>query len=306
MNEMSVFIGGLDRSGKTYLRFALNATPDLLISKRTNLWTSVYKRFGRLEHEENLAACLAALAKNKHILALQPEFDAVREEFRKGARTYARLFEIIHQQAVRKSQKKSWGDQTEFLERYAPIILEAYPSAKFIQMIRDPRDRYEAILTKRNKPQFLGVATARWLYSAALAKNHQAQFPGRYLVIRYEDLVSEPEKTIRIVCDFLGIEFDVAMVLMDHVARFSGAEGSELRSTPLSTKYIGRFQQVLTSGQIAFIQAFSKPLMKRFGYSLVATQLPWPKRIKNHLTVWPANLLFMLGWHALHMLGRDK
>ena len=306
MSEMSVFIGGLDRSGKTYMRFALTASPDFIISKRANLWTRYYKKFGSLENDDHLAACLAALAQNKHILDLQPDFELIRKEFKMGAPTYARLFEIIHEQAVRQSKKKYWGDQTELLEKYAPIILDAYPSAKFIHMIRDPRDRYEAILNKSNRPQFLGVATARWLYSAALARNNQAKFPGRYLVIRYEDLVSEPEKTIQAVCKFLEVEYDLAMVKMEHVARFSDDEPFEHRSSPLSTDYIGRFQQFLKPGQITFIQSFSKALMKRFGYSLVTTNTPWQERLKYHLTLWPANILYMFGWQTLNLVGRGR
>ena len=306
MSKMSVFIGGLDRSGKTYMRFALTASPDFIISKRTNLWTRYYKKFGSLENIDNLTSCLAAMAKNKHILDLQPDFEFIRKEFQIGAPTYARLFEIIHEQARRQSHKKYWGDQTELLEKYAPIILDAYPFAKFIHLIRDPRDQYEAILNKSNKPQFLGVATARWMYSATLAKNNQTKFPGRYLVIRYEDLVSEPEKTIQAVCEFLEVEYDLAMVKMEHVARFSDDEPFEPRSSPLSTKYIGRFQQSLMPGQIAYIQSFSKSLMKIFGYPLVKTHTPWQERLKNHLILWPANLLFMFGWQMLNLVGRGR
>lgn len=307
MSEMCVFIGGLDRSGKTYMRFALTANPDFVISKRTNLWTRYYKKFGSLANDRHLTACLTDLAKNKHILALQPDFELVRKEFKMGPPTYARLFEIIHQQAGRESKKKYWGDQTELIEKYAPDILEAYPFAKFIQMIRDPRDRYEAILNKSNKPQYLGVATARWLYSAALAKKNQTKFPGRYLVIRYEDLVSQPEQTIRAVCEFLGVEYDLAMVKMEHVARFSEYESEEVqRSGPLSTKYIGRFQQSLNPGQIAFIQSFSKPLMNWFGYPLVSIQVPWQEKLKTLLALWPANLFYMFGWHTLNLVRRGK
>ena len=304
MRGSSVFIGGLDRSGKTYMRFALTATPDFLISKRTNLWTRYYNKFGPLDDEKNLKNCLTTLAKNKHILALQPDFDIIQREFQLGALTYARLFEIIHQQAARQSQKKYWGDQTELLEKYASTIIATYPSAKFIHMIRDPRDRYEAILTKSGRPQSLGVATARWLYSATLAKQNQARYPSRYQVIRYEDMVSEPEETLKTVCEFLRVAYDPAMIKMEHVSRFSeDDETSEPHySSPLSTKYIGRHQAFLKPGQIGFIQTFSKPLMNWFGYPLVSTQVPRQERI----TVWPANLFFMFGWKTLNLVGRGR
>jgi len=109
------------------------------------------------------------------------------------------------------------------------------------------------------------------------------------------------------VCNFLGVDYDISMVKLEHVARFSDHELSEgHRSSPLSASYIGRFQQSLTPGQIAFIQSFSKPLMKWFGYSLVSTKTPWHERLIDHLTLWPANLLSLFGWQTLNLVGRGR
>jgi len=170
MNETCVFVGGLDRSGKTYMRFMLESHPDFIFSKRTNMWTRYYKKFGSLDQGENFQRCLDAMAKNKHIQALEPDFGQIRADWQKGPWSYPRLFELIHTQYMARHKKNIWGDQTEFLERYAPQILQAYPGAKFIHLLRDPRDRYEAILNKSVKRHSPGIATARWLLSASLAK----------------------------------------------------------------------------------------------------------------------------------------
>lgn len=301
MNTNPVFIGGLDRSGKTYMRFMLESHSGFIFSKRTNLWPKYYQKYGSLETQENLNHCLDALAKNKHILALESDFDLVRNEFLAGKKTYERLFEIIHHQFAIKLDKRFWGDQTEFLERYAVQILSAYPNAKFIQMIRDPRDRFHAILEKGVKKHGIGVATSRWLSSAALGKKHQTKYPDRYKVIRYETMVTHPHSTMNEICSFLGVEYEPAMVEMKDTPRFLNKNNFETDQniSPLSTEYIGKFQKYLSIDQIEFIQNLCKEKMHWLEYPLLSTSFNMAERIKYKFLFWPANILKMYGWQMI-------
>jgi hypothetical protein len=301
MKTNPVFIGGLDRSGKTYMRFMLESHSEFIFSKRTNLWPKYYQKYGQLEIQENLDRCLDALAKNKHILALEPDYDLVRNEFLAGEKTYERLFEIIHQQYAIKQNKRFWGDQTEFLERYATHIMSAYPNAKFIQMIRDPRDRFHAILEKSVKKHGIGVATSRWLSSAALGKKYQAKYPDQYKVIRYETMVIQPQSTMKEICSFLGVKYEPAMIELKDIPRFmnKGSIDKMPKISPLSTDYIGKFQKYLSFDQIEFIQNLCKEEMTWLDYPLIPTKFEWTERIKYKLLFWPANTLKMIGWQIV-------
>ena len=301
MKTNPVFIGGLDRSGKTYMRFMLESHSEFIFSKRTNLWPKYYQKYGQLEIQENLDRCLDALAKNKHILALEPDYDLVRNEFLAGEKTYERLFEIIHQQYAVKQNKRFWGDQTEFLERYATHILSAYPNAKFIQMIRDPRDRFHAILEKSVKKHGIGVATSRWLSSAALGKKYQAKYPDQYKVIRYETMVTQPQSTMKEICSFLGVKYEPAMIELKDIPRFmnKGSIDKMPKISPLSTDYIGKFQKYLSLDQIEFIQNLCKEEMTWLDYPLLPTKFKLTERIKYTLLFWPANTLKMIGWQIV-------
>ncbi|MEJ2486897.1 MAG: sulfotransferase [Anaerolineales bacterium] len=301
MKTNPVFIGGLDRSGKTYMRFMLESHSEFIFSKRTNLWPKYYQKYGQLEIQENLDRCLDALAKNKHILALELDYDLVRNEFLAGEKTYERLFEIIHQQYAVKQNKPFWGDQTEFLERYATHIMSAYPNAKFIQMIRDPRDRFHAILEKSVKKHGIGVATSRWLSSAALGKKYQAKYPDQYKVIRYETMVTQPQSTMKEICSFLGVKYEPAMIELKDIPRFmnKGSIDKMPKISPLSTDYIGKFQKYLSFDQIEFIQNLCKEEMTWLDYPLLPTKFKWTERIKYTLLFWPANTLKMIGWQIV-------
>ena len=304
MTSTPIFIGGLDRSGKTYMRFMLESHPGIIFSKRTNLWPKYYQKFGSLGKEQNLERCLIALAKNKHILALSPDFENLKSEFRQGTRSYERLFELIHRQFAERKEKKFWGDQTEFLEYYAPILLQTYPAAKFIQMIRDPRDRYAAIQKKPASKQGLGIATARWLNSANLAQKNMDQFIDRYLVVRYETLVSDPAETISMVCNFLGVEYMPSMIQLDQIPRFENQSSQDDSASPITNKFIGQFRNDLTQGQIAFIEFFSRQPMSQLQYQLVDSSENGRQRGTEYFQTWMFNLIQMLGWRVWTQLRR--
>lgn len=305
MSCKSVFIGGLDRTGKTYLRFMLESHPEIIFSKRTSLWPKYYKKYGSLEKEEQLENLLIALAKNKHVMALSPNFQRLKVDFKQGHHSYERLFELIHLQYAEKNSRKFWGDQSEYLESYASIILQAYPYAKFIHLIRDPRDRFAAILDKPKNRQGMGIATARWFNSAKLAQKNQTAFPNRYQVLRYETMVSSPEKTAINICNFLGLEYETSMLRLDKIPRFKHQTASDDQYfSPITNQYVGAFKNQLSQSQIMFIEKFTEKLMNEFQYQLAESKKTNNQSIAEYIKTWPINLLQMFGWKLITQEGR--
>src|SRR5690606_19411988 len=130
-----------------------------------------------------------------HVQYLNPDPARIRREFWQGEPTYARLFALLHEHYAEQQGKARWGDQTGLLECYADLLFAADPRAKMIQMIRDPRDRYAASLIRSPEGKGrAGGATARWLRSVRLAERNRRRYPDRYMVVRYESLVTQPEE----------------------------------------------------------------------------------------------------------------
>lgn len=291
-----IFIGGLERSGKTYMRMLLAGHPRLTFSCRTNLWTSHFARHGDLAQPANLKRCLAALMKSKHIRALGLDPARLERELGAGPVTYGRLFALIHEHHAEAIGKARWGDQTEFIEQHADDIFAAYPDARMIHMLRDPRDRYEAMLHKSHRRVGLGVAAARWRTSATLAQRNQGKYPGRYKVIRYEDMASHPQTTLHETCEFLGEDFLPEMLTMQAEARFEGLTRDAEDGGPLTAQYIGRYRLGLGARDIAYIQKQVGGLMSAFGYALEPIQFSWRERLRFHLLDETVNSLEGLGW----------
>jgi sulfotransferase family protein len=267
-----IFIGGLDNSGKTALRLSLSAHPRIAMTRRSYMWTRIYGCYGDLGQESNFEDCLAAMLKLKDVRALKPEPERIRREFWQGEQTYGRLFALLHEHFAERLGKPRWGEQEAHIEEYADAIFAAYPSAKVIHMLRDPRNRYNEILLT-NPPRFrpgrVGVNTKDWLKSAQLARHNQCQYPQDYRVFHYEDLVSRPEEILRQVCAFIEEDYTPSMVTLDGAIRFN----SEQRSSGSSDWEDGivefSFEQTraVSHREILFMQRHAQAEMKAWGYT---------------------------------------
>jgi Sulfotransferase family len=304
MDREPIFVGGLDRSGKTLMRLSLSSHPNLAMTRRTYMWTHFYNRYGDMSRPDNFERCLAAMLRHKPMQHLSPDPDRIRREFWQGEPTYARLFALFHEHNAERLGKPRWGDQLGSIERYADLVFAAYPAAKMIHMIRDPRDRYEASVTpslhRRGKA---GQATARWLCSVALAARNQQRYPDRYKIVCYETFVSQREETLQAVCTFLGEEFVPGMLRLEDALRFRdeedrGSDGDPDFGTSTATITEGPCK-VMSKREIAFMQTFAKRDMAAYGYRLEPIRFSLRDRLLLYLVDWPANLAGMIAWRAL-------
>ena len=307
MQQGPIFIGGLDRTGKTLMRLALSLHPNIIITKRTDLWVKFYNRFGDLSQEQNFENCLAAIMTSKHIRALKPDLSRLRFDFHNSQPTYARLFALFHEQLAQSENKPRWGDQSELIERYADAILEAYPNAKMIHMIRDPRDRYSASKQKwtagRGK---VGAATARWIYSTRLAQRNSAKYPDRYKVVRYEELVSDPEKTLEAVCSFLNEEYDPSMLLIGHIRGIQEeiVLPDYLQENHFLKTFMGEYKFNLSKYEIEFIQSISPAMLQAYDYAPAPIQFSKGERASYWGKHLPRNLGAMIYWLSIQSKKR--
>jgi hypothetical protein len=239
----------------------------------------------------------------RRLLKLEPDADRLRAEFTAGERTYGRLFALLERQYADRMGKPRWGDKSLNTERYAGPIFSAYPSARILHMIRDPRDRYASSQTRwKLRRGGIGAGTAEWLASARLAMRNQHQFPNTYRVIRYETLAQAPEQTLRDICAFIGEPWVPEMLSMEGAPRFleQGSNSSYGRREPgvISTQSIGRFRTVLSRDQIAFMQRHAHDEMAHFGYDQDAIRFSMAQRSRYAMAVVPLEVSRLLAWRG--------
>ncbi len=211
--ERPIFIAGLSYSGKTQLRMMLENHSRLSLTRRTFFWKKYDRQFGDLGTPENFERCLASIASDRHVQAIQPDLDKIRTEFADGPSTYGRLFSIIHAQHAASGGKARWGIQSGLVEHFARRIFEELPEARIIHMIRDPRQRISEILDALpTRPWKLGWETGHWIHSARIALANSKMFPSRYLLVHWEALRARTENTLRDVCSFLEEPYEISML----------------------------------------------------------------------------------------------
>jgi hypothetical protein len=314
MSKGPIFIAGLERSGTSLIYALLASHPNIAMTRRTNLWTYFYNQYGDLSKPQNFERCLKDLVRYKRLVPVQLDAEKLQDDFNKGPMTYPRLFALIEEQYAQRLGRPRWGDKSLNTERYADQIFEAYPNARILHMQRDPRDRY-ASAVKRWKVSRggAGVGSAVWLSSLNLARRHQARYPSQYLIVRYETLAREPEKTLKKICSFIGEEYDPVMLEMRGAEQFrdEGGNSSYGQHEPgrISTRSIGRFGEVLSPRQVAFMQVAVGTKMDEFDYEPNLIKLSVPEGLQFLLFDLPVNYFRMLVWYVreafLNQIGRS-
>lgn len=307
MSRGPVFVAGLERSGTSLMYALLASHPNIAMTRRTNMWTYFYGQYGDLSKPQNFERCLSMMMRYKRLVKLEPDPERIRQAFWAGEPSYSRLFAIVEEQFAEKMNKPRWGDKSLHTERYAAPIFAAYSGARILHMMRDPRDRYASVLARWKKRRGrVGAGTAMWLSSEALARENQRRYPQQYRVVRYETLAGEPEATLREICDFIGEPFAPEMLTMKGARKFrdegSNSSYGERQPGVISTSSIGRYRQVLTPQQIAFIQRRSARAMQRYGYTVEPVELAPRERLLFALVDLPLNQFLFSAWNVRHIL----
>jgi hypothetical protein len=106
--------------------------------------------------------------------------------------------------------KPRWGDHTPAYAYQVDLIKGILPEAHFIHLLRDGRDvvlSYHGFWFASNEDFKIA---AQWLsrtLHAQKALNHK-----HYLQVRYERLITDPQKTLQHICGFLRLDWDPAML----------------------------------------------------------------------------------------------
>jgi hypothetical protein len=145
-------------------------------------------------------------------------------------RTERGLFEAFLRIYADRRGKTIMGEKTPAHLAYVETLLEWFPGARVIHCMRDPRAVYVSELRRRREqavgfpyrqlahvpallaPFALGQVTWAW---ARAVHRHRAlgqRYPGRYEVLRFEELVTAPRDTVTGLCAFLGVELEPRML----------------------------------------------------------------------------------------------
>jgi hypothetical protein len=206
------FIVGCGRSGTTLLRSMLDSHPGLALPGENDLLLHELKAdtpFARGEPVE--VAWLAARVRESP--ATEASLGSYVADLPGPTTTLGEWFAHAYGAYASDHGKARYGDKTPGLVKHMPAVIAAVPDAVFIHIIRDGRDVAQALLDQPWGPESIIDAASMWRRHVTSGRRVGLSLPrDRYLELRYEDLVADPEPRLRDICAFLALDFSPTML----------------------------------------------------------------------------------------------
>jgi hypothetical protein len=267
-----LFVVGMPRSGTKLLRGLLSQhsrihMPDAETDFFPFLVRYVQER-GRPESEpafEQLFDALKGATYFSYRARRTPPFSwqAWRREC-DGRYDAAGLFEgfIRYETDSPASSGAIWGDKSPAYVRYATLLLEHFPSARIVHIVRDVRDYCISV----NKAWSKDMRRAAHEWARDVARVHQLcqAHPTRCIEVLYEDLLRTPESSMQRLARFLDI--DGAVASMIRLARPVEVAGDAAGRTEIMRDNFSKFSERLAPRRIRAIEELAFDTMHLAGY----------------------------------------
>lgn len=240
--EDLVFVCGALRSGTTLLRIMLNGHPDLSNPGEMDF---LFDPPHRADGAVDLAAYAHNLSFNRVVRATGLKIEP--------ALSYPDLVRSFADQLRTPGKRLTINLHRKF-DR-APAI---FPSARYIHLLRDPRDvAKSAIGMGWAGNVFHGVD--HWIHSEEdMARLMQAVPADRICVLRNEALIRDPKAELQRLCAFLGVAFEPAMLEYPSRSTYKAPDPS----------LVEQWRRNQTRREVGLVEGKVAAMMAERGYAL--------------------------------------
>lgn len=221
-----IFVTGVWRCGATLLYLLLNQHPDIALLFESDLpvlWPMFRMPWGReswLDKWEYWNASVSRHDLNPALLA-------------STGWSLAEAFESAGRQFAAQRGKTRWGCKSPTYFDQIHNLASIFPKAKFVVVWRDPEEICKSALKAAKSGNsglwFTRPGTLHKLMTASGVLKKQVDKAvargASVCQLHYQDLVGDTECVMRVVCDFLEVEFDPALTVLktaDRSAIFKG------------------------------------------------------------------------------------
>ncbi len=267
----TIFVGGAMRTGTSLLQHTLCSTPtanDMMFEC----------------HHLTSHIRIYAEWRNKNERALTDYF-ADFEELRDFTQAQlSSLLEMIHRQ---QHAPQNLVLKHPELTPLFPVVSELLPEAKFVIIVRDPRDAIASMLVVAEKQRQLGRSgnivdanrDMRKLVRIFLSFYRSTQelinkTPNKVKLVKYEELVVNPHNLLSSMAAFTGLDFSEFDEKADWVytrpRNRNKSFDTDIRGKSITNNSIGNYKSALSSKEIEQIGKYASGYMKAFGYNLTS------------------------------------
>ena len=285
-----LFIIGFSRTGSTLLQRVLNNHSDVyLLPELHFLWPKsihgdfvslVRQRIGERISEENVDQLIDLMYSREMRRGVWRRFETqnldrkiLRRKLLNSDRSIRGIFDALMQTTRLVYKRKITGAKFPVHYSYVDTLLSWYPQCKIIHTVRDPR----AIFTSQYY-KHLRIANGKGKYSIGMTQfihvnksirgvrkmHDRLKVIDNYYVVRYEDMVTTPEKTLKHMCRYLDIGFQTQMLETEMVVNTSLSERKKVKGIKRTS--IDGWKQKLPRSLSILLFQLNKVFMESFGY----------------------------------------
>lgn len=290
MSPEPVFVGGCPRSGTTLLGSLLGSHTRVVCVPESQFkvaWIQEARnRAGLLNREHTLDL----LSRNFRFRLWNVDLKGLSMSLPAEVGPADLINELVLGYAGRaaRGDLAFWVDHTPNNIRHFELLAAAFPEARFIHIVRDPR----AVATSLKKvdwgPSHSYTGAQFWLQQVSFGLAAESFLGDRVTRVRYEDLVCAPQLTLERLCAFLGLGFEPSLLAGNGfiVPRYSEDQHRLVGRPPLAER-AGAWAHTLSEREVEVIEATCCDCLAYFGYSPVFGALARPpdrrERIRCHL-----------------------
>jgi hypothetical protein len=171
---------------------------------------------------------------------------------------------------VGKEDPDVWIDHTPGNVRHTRELLEYFPQASIVHIVRDGRGVAASVLPLDWGPNSAYEARRWWPGWVASGLAAESRHPERVRRVHYEDILRSPKETVASICESLGLHPEEQM----GIATEFGADQSALGQHPLVMRppdpsRIEGWKTTLSPREVEIFESSTGDLLESLGYDLV-------------------------------------
>jgi hypothetical protein len=189
-----IFVIGSPRSGTTLLRLILDSHPHISCGEETHFLRDMGAIVGR--HWDLVATY----------------------GFERGwwLERIAAFYGDFQAATLAQAGKRRWAEKDPTYTLILDLVDELFPDALYVHLVRDGHDVVASFRDRWGYRSAARAARGEWARYVRAARRLGERVPsGRYLELRYERLVADPEREARRLFDFLGEPWEPSVLDFD-------------------------------------------------------------------------------------------
>lgn len=271
-----VFVVGCHRSGTNLLYDTLLSAGGFAIYRG---YLPIYKmlvpKFGTLKDPGNRTKIVNTWLRSKGCRRSGLDAASLGGKLLADAKTGGDFMRTVMEQICDAQGVSRWALYDADNVLYISRIKRDIPEALFVHIIRDGRDIATSLRKMgeftpffwNRRPGSLTETALYWEWIVRKGREQGLKFPADYIELRYEELVTEPQKILKHLGQFIDHDLDFDRIRSTALGSLS-CTNSSFRGEQNSGRPVNRWKQALSTQQVAELEQLIGTFLGELSYPL--------------------------------------